>query len=305
MSKKDFHPSAWWNLKRKWEAEQKHDMEQKRQEELKIQYEREQEMLNNKALLGDEKARLGLSFMYDAPAGMVKKEEEKKEPKFEWQRKYNAPREEWAKDNDLIQDQPFGIQVRNVRCVRCKTWGHLNTDRECPLYGYSGNAEDKGYSNNPSELIKSLREDKDKPEKKEDNDEWEEAKPSTSKHYHEDAKDVKPRLSDSGSDSEDEKREPVTQKELLENMREEHNLKFKTNVLNRLTTEQSIMNMGEKKEPNNIDEFLSGLSEKKKKKLMKKILGGKVKKEKKEKKDKKKKKHHKHKKSRRHDSDSD
>lgn len=48
MSKKDFHPSAWWNLKRKWEAEQKDEMEKKKQEELRIQYEREQEVLNNK-----------------------------------------------------------------------------------------------------------------------------------------------------------------------------------------------------------------------------------------------------------------
>lgn len=63
MSKKDFHPSAWWNLKRKWEAEQKNDMKIKLEEEMRQQYEREQEILNNKALLGDEKAKLGLSFM--------------------------------------------------------------------------------------------------------------------------------------------------------------------------------------------------------------------------------------------------
>ncbi|VDK46487.1 unnamed protein product [Cylicostephanus goldi] len=240
MSKKDFHPSAWWNLKRVWEVRQKKAIDDKRQEDLRVQYEKEQEMLNNKALLGDEKAKMGLSFMYDAPAGMARREEPKEEPKFEWQRKYHAPREEWAKDNDQIQDQPFGIQVRNVRCCKCHKWGHLNTDNECPLYGMSGNFEDAGYANNPSDLIKELRKER------------QDVGPSRMK---EDRR---------------EKGEFMDRTQLAEEMKETHGLRLKGNVLNGIREDQDVSTLrGEPTEAEQMKMFLEGLSDKEKKKLMK------------------------------------
>ena len=52
-----FHPTN---------VEQKSAGEKKRQQELRDQYER---VFSNKELMGDEKSRLGLAFMYNTPAG--------------------------------------------------------------------------------------------------------------------------------------------------------------------------------------------------------------------------------------------
>lgn len=59
-----------------------------------------------------------------------------------------------------MRDQPFGIEVRNVRCLKCRKWGHINTDKVCPLFGKSITAEPpQSRGNHPGELMEQMKED--------------------------------------------------------------------------------------------------------------------------------------------------
>ncbi|XP_034243384.1 corepressor interacting with RBPJ 1 [Thrips palmi] len=163
MCKKFFHPASRDNLKRVWMAEQQTESYKKKQEELRVQYEKEQDLYTNKAIMSKEsKEKLSVNFLYEPPPGTKKdreREDDEPEFKFEWQRKYNAPRESYCKGDQEIRDQPFGIQVRNVRCIKCHKWGHINTDKECPMYNQAAGGGETGSNLNPSDLIRQMRED--------------------------------------------------------------------------------------------------------------------------------------------------
>uniref|UniRef100_A0AC35THM4 Cir_N domain-containing protein n=1 Tax=Rhabditophanes sp. KR3021 TaxID=114890 RepID=A0AC35THM4_9BILA len=287
MSKKDFHPAAPHNQKKVWEAREKKKIFDNNQAEMAIQYQKEQELLNNKALLGDEKARIGLSFMYDAPTGINKRDEEKVEPKFEWQRKYNAPREAWAKNNDQIVDQPFGIEVKHIKCVKCGKWGHVNTDKECPLWSKASVGESDEYtSTNPSDIFKSFKVP---------------FLPAATADRHKIDQQK-------GNDNRDEEHQVYTKNELAINMKEEHGIRFKAKILSRIHADEALNNLGPSQlaidKEAAFQEFFKSFSDAEKIKILEKILKKEKKKEEKSA-NKVKKEHKEKKKSKTYDIDSD
>ena len=110
---------------------------------LQLQYEKEQELYKNKSLISKEsKEKLELSFMYEPPPGVqqdikeLERHNNEVKYKFDWQRNWgSAPRESWVSKDALMNDKPFGIPVRHVKCLKCGKYGHINTDKECRLYG--------------------------------------------------------------------------------------------------------------------------------------------------------------------------
>lgn len=74
--------------------------------------------------MGDEKAKLGLAFMYQAP-GSLKDNQDKERV------------EETQHVEISNSKKAFRPETANLRCLKCKRLGHLNTDKVCPLYGKS------------------------------------------------------------------------------------------------------------------------------------------------------------------------
>jgi len=165
MCKKFFHPASADNLSRVYRAQKRAEAEQKKQDDLRAQYDKEQELYNNKALLSKEsKERLEVNFMYEPPPGVKKFQEDKDgeegepEYKFEWQRTWGqCPRESHVQAGDDVVEQPFGIQVCQAKCIKCGKFGHMNTDKRCPLYGKAVDAEAPIQNIDQDRLIQEMR----------------------------------------------------------------------------------------------------------------------------------------------------
>ncbi|EDV26259.1 uncharacterized protein TRIADDRAFT_54065 [Trichoplax adhaerens] len=161
MNNKDFHPGSQRNIKMVWMAEQRIAAKEKKEKELKEQYEKEQSLYKTREIISKDKEKLSVNFMYDAPPGLDK--ETKTTVKIFLCRN-DAYRIHYAKDI-AATDKPFGIAVRNVRCIKCGKWGHVNTDRECPLFNHtisvsapSDQNEEASDEISPEKLMQAMRE---------------------------------------------------------------------------------------------------------------------------------------------------
>jgi CBF1 interacting corepressor len=131
MSKKWFHPTNLDNQKRMHAAITKNNELLKRQNDLREQYEREQEDFSNKQLMGDEKARLGLSFIYNMPANTLKNNKDESDIQFKMKETKMNEEEVAAASAAAIKSSR---DTSKIRCLKCKKLGHANTDKVCPMY---------------------------------------------------------------------------------------------------------------------------------------------------------------------------
>ena len=70
----------------------------------------------------------------NSPGKERKRDDNEPEYKWERKRKFNALREDCGKEDSEIRNLQFGIEVSNVRGIKCHELGLINTDKECKIY---------------------------------------------------------------------------------------------------------------------------------------------------------------------------
>ncbi|KAH7553360.1 hypothetical protein JRO89_XS12G0002100 [Xanthoceras sorbifolium] len=135
LNQKPWHPLSYPNQRRKWIAEQIHSQRRNRSEEVAREYAQEQEFFRQTSLISKKdkdkmETMQAVSFMYIRPPGY--NPESAKAAELEDERMKLG-------DGTILETgaparvKPFGVEVRNVKCLRCGNYGHQSGDRECPL----------------------------------------------------------------------------------------------------------------------------------------------------------------------------
>ncbi|KAJ4456231.1 putative corepressor interacting with rbpj 1 [Paratrimastix pyriformis] len=181
LFQKSWHVITKANQKKLWMAQQRQAHDAKRDAERNAARKKEMDALDlgvRAGLIRERDATLGFLYQkppgYDALEDPVERAREKEDPFGEKAMVASSgagdarPPPEPAKPltmeekfpilkgapkaGDYVADvevrhRPFGLDLRNVQCVKCKQWGHQVGDRECPMSGI--NFSDPGAASAP------------------------------------------------------------------------------------------------------------------------------------------------------------
>jgi len=166
MNQKSFHPGSKANLKKLWIAEQKAKDDTQREKQRTEELNKERGFMRERS---QRKSQIEqLDFMYNVPISAKKDSASDQGPipvgpslpsvhpknSLAHPLLKNAPKEgDYVNKLDLKNYRPLGIQIRNVRCVRCGQKGHASGDRECPLANSNPNDEARKRAEDPAALI--------------------------------------------------------------------------------------------------------------------------------------------------------
>ncbi|XWS62269.1 hypothetical protein CRYUN_Cryun07bG0195700 [Craigia yunnanensis] len=160
LNQKPWHPLSYPNQRRKWIAEQAHSQRMRRADEVArelyvcssawlyaesakaAEIAGERKIIDHNNTSDDQSMDVPSTAMaLESLPGRDPIAEKKKKPRpkdvfgrslteEEFEILKNAPRLETGVPDRV---KPFGVEVRNVNCLRCGNYGHQSGDRECPL----------------------------------------------------------------------------------------------------------------------------------------------------------------------------